>query len=170
VYNRRYATECIEAELVRAGRYGKPLSLVIIDLDDFGQFNATYGQSMGDRLLRSAAVSLAEAVSPPEIVARLNNDEFAVVLPETNRAAAVSVASRLLASLAQVSVFSQDGASEPAKASVAIVCFPEDGTTSKDLLESAMADLGQAKREREELAKAQTKMPINPLARGRTVG
>ena len=167
VYNRRYVNEIIEAELVRAGRYTKPFSLVVADLDDFGAFNASYGQSMGDRLLRSAAVSLAEAVSPPEIVARLNNDEFVVVLPETNRAAAVSVATRLLASLAQVSVFAQDGASEPLKASVAIVCFPEDGTTSKDLLESAAADLAQAKREREELSKAQAKMPVNPLARGR---
>jgi diguanylate cyclase (GGDEF)-like protein len=168
VYNRRYVSETIEAELIRSGRYGKPLSLVVVDLDDFGKFNAAYGQSMGDRLLRSAAVSLAEAVSPPEIVARLNNDEFAVVLPETNRAGAVSIATRLLASLSQVSVFAQDGSAEPMKASVAIVCFPEDGTTAKDLLESAMGDLEQAKREREELAKAQAKAPVNPLARGRT--
>jgi diguanylate cyclase (GGDEF)-like protein len=165
VYNKRYISEAIEGELVRCGRYAKALSVVIVDLDDFGEFNATYGQSMGDRLLRSAAVSLAEAVSPPEVVARLGNDEFAILLPETNRAAAVSVATRLLASLAQVSVFAQDGATEPLKASVAIVCFPEDGTTSKDLLESAMGDLTQAKREREELAKTQVKQPINPLAR-----
>jgi diguanylate cyclase (GGDEF)-like protein len=165
VYNKRYVSEQIDSELVRSGRYGKPLSLVVADLDDFGAFNATYGQSMGDRLLRSAGVSLAEAISPPEIVARLNNDEFAVLLPETNRAAAVSVATRLLASLSQVSVFAHDGSEEPLKASIAIVCFPEDGTTSKDLLESAMGDLEQAKREREDLAKAQTKMPVNPLAR-----
>jgi len=164
VYNRRYVTEAIDAELVRCGRYAKAMSLVVIDLDDFGEFNSTYGQSMGDRLLRSAAISLAEAVSPPEIVARLTNDEFAIVLPETNRAAAVSVATRLLASLSQVSVFAQDGSSEPLKASVAIVCFPEDGATSKDLLDSAMSDLEQAKREREELAKAQQVRTVNPLA------
>jgi diguanylate cyclase (GGDEF)-like protein len=165
VYNRRYISEAIEAELVRCGRYAKALSIVVVDLDDFGVFNANYGQSMGDRLLRSAAVSLAEAISPPELVARLNNDEFAILLPETNRAAAVSVATRLLASLAQVSVFGQDGATEPLKASVAIVCFPEDGATAKDLLDSAMGDLAQAKREREELAKSQVKAGVNPLAR-----
>lgn len=165
VYNKRYVGEAIEAELIRCGRYAKALSLVVVDLDDFGQFNATYGQSIGDRLLRSAAVSLAEAVSPPEIVARLTNDEFAVLLPETNRAAAVSVATRLLASLSQVSVFAQDGSTEPLKASVAIVCFPEDGTSSKDLLESAMADLEQAKHERQELAKSHASKQVNPLAR-----
>jgi diguanylate cyclase (GGDEF)-like protein len=165
VYNKRYISEQIEAELIRCGRYAKPLSLVVIDLDDFGEFNASYGQTLGDRLLRSAAVSLAESISPPELVARLTNDEFAILLPETNRAAAVSVATRLLASLAQVSVFGEDGASEPLKASVAIVCFPEDGTTSRDLIEGAMGDLEQAKREREELAKAQQTRSVNPLAR-----
>ncbi len=164
VYNKRYASDSIESELVRCGRYARPLSIVVIDLDDFGAFNAQYGQSMGDRLLRSAAVSLAEAISPPEIVARLNADEFAVLLPETNRAAAVSVTTRLLASLSQVSVFGNDGAPEPLKASVAIVCFPEDGASAKDLIESALSDLEQVKREREEQAKAPTR-PVNPLAR-----
>jgi diguanylate cyclase (GGDEF)-like protein len=165
VYNKRYISEAIEAELVRCGRYAKALSVIVIDLDDFTAFNTQYGQSMGDRLLRSAAVSLAEAVSPPEIVARLKDDEFAVLLPETNRAAAVSVTTRLLASLSQVSVFGDDGAPEPLKASVAIVCFPEDGTSAKDLLDSAAADLAQAKKEREELAKVQASRPVNPLAR-----
>ncbi|HZP56725.1 MAG TPA: GGDEF domain-containing protein [Dehalococcoidia bacterium] len=165
VYNRRYMSEAIENELVRCGRYAKALSVVVLDLDDFGNFNAQYGQSMGDRLLRSAAVSLAEAISPPEVVARLCNDEFAVLLPETNRAAAVSVTTRLLASLSQVSVFGDDGAPEPLKASVAIVCFPEDGTSAKDLLDSATADLVQAKREREEQAKVQAARTVNPLAR-----
>jgi diguanylate cyclase (GGDEF)-like protein len=165
VYNKRYITDAIEAELIRCGRYAKALSVVIIDLDDFGAFNAQYGQSMGDRLLRSAAVSLAEAISPPEVVARLKDDEFAVLLPETNRAAAVSVTTRLLASLSQVSVFGDDGSPEPMKASVAIVCFPEDGTSAKDLLDNAMADLAQAKRERQEQAKVQAARPVNPLAR-----
>jgi diguanylate cyclase (GGDEF)-like protein len=165
VYNRRYIGEAIENELVRCGRYAKALSVVVLDLDDFGAFNAQYGQSMGDRLLRSAAVSLAEAVSPPEVVARLGNDEFAVLLPETNRAAAVSVTTRLLASLSQVSVFGDDGSPEPLKASVAIVCFPEDGASAKDLLDSAVADIAQAKREREEQARQHQVRTVNPLAR-----
>jgi diguanylate cyclase (GGDEF)-like protein len=165
VHNRRYLAESIEQELIRCGRYAKTLSLVVIDLDDFGHFNTSYGQSMGDRLLRSAAVSLAEAVSPPELVARLGNDEFAVLLPETNRAAAVSVTTRLLASLSQVSVFGDDGSPEPLKASVAIVCFPEDGTSAKDLMESAENDLAGAKQEREEQSRTNAGRNANPLAR-----
>lgn len=165
VYNRRYISEAIEAELVRCGRYAKALSLVVIDLDDFGKFNTQFGQSMGDRLLRSAAVSIAEAISPPEIVARLKDDEFAVLLPETNRAAAVSVTTRLLASLSQVSIFTDDGASEPLKAQVAIVCFPDDGASAKDLLDSAAADLELAKRERDDMSRGPGGMRHNPLAR-----
>lgn len=165
VYNRRFLGEAIEHELIRCGRYAKTLSLVVIDIDDFGHFNASYGQSMGDRLLRSAAVSLAEAVSPPELVARLGNDEFAVLLPETNRAAAVSVTTRLLASLSQVSVFGDDGTPEPLKASVAIVCFPEDGTSAKDLLDSAENDLLAAKQERGERTRGNAARGVNPLAR-----
>jgi diguanylate cyclase (GGDEF)-like protein len=165
VYNRRYMGEAIEAELIRCGRYAKILSLVVLDIDDFGAFNANYGQSMGDKMLRSAAVSLAEAVSPPEVVARIGADEYAVLLPETNRAAAVQVTTRLLASLSQVSIFGADGSPEPLKASVAIVCFPEDGSSAKDLLDSAAADLEQAKHEREDEAKAAAFKGVNPLAR-----
>lgn len=165
VYNRRYMGEAIEAELIRCGRYAKILSLVVIDLDDFGAFNANYGQSMGDKLLRSAAVSLAEAISPPEIVARIGADEYAILLPETNRAAAVQVTTRLLASLSQVSTFGGDGSPEPLKSSVAIVCFPEDGSSAKDLLDSASSDLEQAKRERDDQVRADLNRNANPLAR-----
>lgn len=165
VYNRRFISEMVEQEIIRCARYGKTLSLVILDLDDFGAFNAAYGQSLGDRLLRSAAVSLAEATSPPEVVARLIDDEFAVLLQETNRAGAVAAASRMMANMAQVSTFGADGSPEPLKASVAIVCYPEDGTSAKELMASAEAELAQAKREQEERARAGPNRSVNPLAR-----
>jgi GGDEF domain-containing protein len=77
----------------------------------------------------------------------------------------VQVTTRLLASLSQVSIFGADGSPEPLKASVAIVCFPEDGSSPKDLLDSATADLDQAKREREDQAKSAAIKGVNPLAR-----
>ena len=89
---------------------------------------------------------------------------MAVLLPETNRAAAVSVTTRVLASLSQVSVFGDDGSPEPLKASVAIVCFPEDGTSAKHLLESAERDLEAAKKERDDQAKSNVPRGSNPLA------
>jgi diguanylate cyclase (GGDEF)-like protein len=150
VQSRRYLLDALEAEIARAARYGRGLSLVLLDLDDFGDFNATYGQSMGDRLLRTAGTTIAEVVTAPETVARLKDDDFAVLLPETNRAAAVAATSRMLSSLAQVSIFEGEGPPQPLTASVAIVCFPEDGATARELLANASADLGQAKEERRE--------------------
>jgi diguanylate cyclase (GGDEF)-like protein len=165
VHNRRYLLHSLESEMVRAGRYGRGLSLVLLDLDDFGDFNSTFGQSMGDRLLRAVATTLAETVSPPEIVARIRDDDFAVLLPETNRAAAVTTTTRLLASVAQVSIFaSGDAEAQPVTVSVAITCFPEDGATPHALLERAQNDLETAKRERKN-EKEHGRAPVDPMAR-----
>jgi diguanylate cyclase (GGDEF)-like protein len=151
VHNRRYLLQALQGEMVRAGRYGRGLSLVMLDIDGFTAFNETYGQSLGDRLLRNFATTLAETVSPPELVARIKDDDFAVLLPETNRATAVTTTTRLLASLAQVSVFSAgDEDAEPITASVAIACFPDDASTPHQLLERAINDLDVAKRDRNE--------------------
>jgi diguanylate cyclase (GGDEF)-like protein len=148
VHNRRYLMQALENEIARAGRYGRSLSLITIDIDNFATFNESYGQSLGDRLLRTVATTLAEAVSPPELVARLKDDDFAVLLPETNRSAAVTAITRLLASLSRLSVFSAGDDSERVTASVAIACFPEDGSTPRQLLNRALADLEMAKRDR----------------------
>lgn len=149
VYNRRYLMQALDSEITRAARYGRGLSLIMLDIDDFTSFNKTYGQSLGDRLLRTFATTVAEAVSTPELVARLKDDDFAVLLPETNRSAAVTAVTRLLASLAQVNVFhGGDSEMPPVTASVAIACFPEDGSTPRELVERAQADLETAKQDR----------------------
>ena len=88
--------------------------------------------------------TLGAAVSTPELVARLQDDESVGLLPETNRVTAVTITTRLLSSLAQVSAFSEEGA-PPVTLSVAIVCFPEDADTPKALLKRVLADLDDAK-------------------------
>jgi len=166
VYNRRRLLEALDHEIVRAGRYGRALSLVTLDIDGFGQFNSNFGQSMGDKLLRSAATTLAETVSPPELVARLKDDDFAVLLPETNRASAVETTTRLLASLTQVSVFSAtDEDADPVTFSVAIACFPEDGSTPLQLLASAQAALDGSKRDQQHEQRPRMRRPVDPMAR-----
>jgi diguanylate cyclase (GGDEF)-like protein len=166
VYNRRRLLEALDHEIVRAGRYGRVLSMVALDIDGFGRFNSNYGQSMGDRLLRSVATTLAETVSPPELVARLKDDDFAVLLPETNRATAVETTTRLLASLAQASVFSAgDEDADPVTFSVAIACFPEDGATPQQLLASAQASLETSKHDRVGDQQPRLRRPVDPVAR-----
>jgi len=148
VPNRRYFTQELEREITRGGRYGRGLALVALDIDGFGEFNADYGQSLGDLLLRTVATTLAESVSPPELVARLKDDDFVVLLPETNRATAVTVATRLLSSLSSVSVFGRgEEEAPPVTLSVAIACFPDDAETPQRLLARAMEDLEKAKQE-----------------------
>ncbi|MGB2693810.1 MAG: sensor domain-containing diguanylate cyclase [Dehalococcoidia bacterium] len=164
VHNRRYLMQALQSEMTRAGRYGRGLSLVLLDIDGFAEFNANYGQSMGDRLLRTVATTLAEIASPPELVARIKDDDFAVLLPETNRAAAVATTTRLLASLSQVSVFSGDGEeTQPVTVSVAITSFPEDGDSPHSLFETATANLDAAKQDHAEAQ--QTSRPVDPVAR-----
>jgi len=171
VHNRRYLMQALESELVRAGRYGRALSLVAVDIDGFAEFNASYGQSLGDRLLRMVATTMGETASPPELVARLKDDDFAVLLPETSRAAAVTTTTRLLANLSRISVF--DGAGEeeqPVTFSVAIVSFPEDASTPQELLARALAGLAMAKEEhvrQAESAPEAAERPIDRVRRGR---
>jgi diguanylate cyclase (GGDEF)-like protein len=148
LYNRRYLLDTLSQEIVRAHRYNRPLSVVLLDIDGFTAFNDSYGPSMGDKLLRSVAMILSTALMEPEIAARYGNDEFALLLPESSRASAVALTSKLLAQVGQVTVFGGSGPPEPVTATVAIVCYPEDGESREELITTAEAGLSDAKQEK----------------------
>jgi diguanylate cyclase (GGDEF)-like protein len=148
-HSRGFFLEALESEVVRSRRFGRALSIVFFDLDDFGEFNANYGHTLGDRLLRSVGMTLAGSIALPEIVARAGGDEFAVLLPESNRAMAVELTSAIVHRLETLSVF-EAGTKEMqgVSASVAIVSYPEDGGTREELMTSAEISLNEAKEER----------------------
>jgi diguanylate cyclase (GGDEF)-like protein len=148
VYERNYFLRRLEDEVDRSRRYGRSLSLVLLDIDGFAYFNRTYGATLGDRLLRSVAMLLAEAVSEPEVVARMGSDEFAVLLPEADRARAVDVVREMVDRVSRVNVFAGSDAPEPVSVSVAIVCYPGDAASADELVARATAGLEEAKRER----------------------
>lgn len=150
LYNRRHFAEKLSEEITRARRYSRALSIVLFDIDGFSVFNESYGPTMGDKLLRSVAMTLATSLKEPELTARYGNDEFALLLPESNRASAVALASKLLAQIGQVTVFGGSGPPEPVTASVAIACYPEDGSNREELLEAVEASLEEAKREKKD--------------------
>lgn len=83
-YNRRHFSELAEAELERVERYGRPLSLAYIDLDNFKTVNDTRGHEVGDELLKTVVNLLTENLRKPDIVARIGGDEFLVLFPETD--------------------------------------------------------------------------------------
>jgi diguanylate cyclase (GGDEF)-like protein len=147
-YTRRHFLDALDQEVLRSRRYGRGLSVVLFDIDDFGEFNANYGHTLGDRVLRAVAMTLASSVAPPELVARYGGDEFAVLLPETNRAAAVELTSAIVGRLADLSIFEDTESDEAISASAAIVSYPEDGSTREELLASADMGIEQAKEER----------------------
>ena len=85
--NRRGFTERFEAELSDHVRYdGRPLGLIVIDLDDFKAVNDTQGHAAGDDLLCRVAAALGADLRPSDVLGRLGGDEFAVLLPETGPA------------------------------------------------------------------------------------
>ena len=93
--NRRYLEIVLERELFRLGRYGRPLSLILLDLDGFKAVNDAHGHDVGDRVLRTLAQCLEAHVRRSDRAVRLGGEEFAVVLPETELSKALQLAERL---------------------------------------------------------------------------
>lgn len=147
--NRRFFKDTLAQEIVRADRYSRPLSVVLLDIDGFTAFNEGYGPSMGDKLLRSVGMMMSTSLAEPEVAVRYGSDEFALILPESSRATAVAMTSKLIAQIGQVTVFGGDGPPEPVTASVAVVTYPEDGVTRDELIDAVESSLAEAKREKD---------------------
>lgn len=109
VANRRYISELIEAELLRCDRYQSPLSILLIDIDQFKRINDTYGHKVGDLVLQKLAWVCNESLREVDTVGRWGGEEFVVLLPETNSQMALEVAERLRRAQAETAVPCGDG-------------------------------------------------------------
>ena len=97
--NRRAFVRELDAEVGRARRYGRPLALVVLDLDGFKEVNDRYGHTAGDTVLERVAVTLSSTLRDSDSAFRIGGDEFALILVEATRAEACAVAARFGASL-----------------------------------------------------------------------
>lgn len=95
LHNRRYLIECAEHTIQLAKRHGRPLTVLIGDLDYFKQVNDQHGHLAGDRLLQKVAHCLQRRLRQSDIVGRYGGDEFVVVLPETQQEDAESIVEEL---------------------------------------------------------------------------
>lgn len=95
LYNYRYFQEHLEKEVERADRYGRTLSLIMVDIDHFKKVNDTYGHPVGDIVIRSIADLFEKTVRTSDTSARYGGEEFILILPETDIKGAVVLADRL---------------------------------------------------------------------------
>ncbi len=100
LYNRRYLAESLEKECRRASRYGRPLSCLMIDIDEFKLCNDLHGHLTGDDVLRQVAALIKACVRDTDLVARYGGEEFCVLLPETPYEGAMQLAERMLSTIA----------------------------------------------------------------------
>lgn len=136
--NQRTFARVLELELARAGRQGGEVSVALVDIDDFGDTNATAGHDTGDDVLRAVASILAESVRLVDTVARHGGDEFIVVAPGS---AGMTVARRILAAIAALQPV--DG--RPVSVSIGVARFPVDGASSDELIAAARKALETAR-------------------------
>lgn len=101
LWNRRHLLERLEAETGRSRRNGRPLCLAILDVDHFKRVNDLHGHPAGDEVLRVLAVLLKDAVRLSDVVGRMGGEEFAILMPETDRAQARLVCERLRQAVAE---------------------------------------------------------------------
>jgi diguanylate cyclase (GGDEF)-like protein len=95
IFNRRHFETLARTEWGRFQRYGRPMSLLVLDVDEFKSINDRFGHDAGDLVLKAIADDCSSMRRETDIVARLGGEEFVLLLPETNEAAAEIVAERL---------------------------------------------------------------------------
>lgn len=109
IANRRRFTELSEQELRHAYRYGHPVSVLMIDLDEFKNINDTHGHAVGDTVLKDAADAICRSMRNTDIIGRLGGDEFSVLLVEADIATAEFVANRIRVTLQEMAFSAVDG-------------------------------------------------------------
>jgi diguanylate cyclase (GGDEF)-like protein len=143
--NRRYFNEMLEYEVGRSKRHGHEFSLLMLDLDDFKDVNDTWGHPCGDTVLRRIAESLQAETRKGDLSARLGGDEFILLLTETGREGAQSVAEKLRRRLKENQYLSPDGKRFHVTTSVGVVTYPHDADTVSDLMAGVDMGLYRAK-------------------------
>jgi diguanylate cyclase (GGDEF)-like protein/PAS domain S-box-containing protein len=147
LYNRRYLEDAVNRELHRAERNGKPVAIVMIDIDGFQHFNNKYGHDAGDFVLSALARAITKSTRPSDIACRYGGEELAVVLPETSLECARERAEEMRAAIRDTNLTHLGQALPAPTASFGVAVYPAHGTRPADLLKAADQALYRAKQE-----------------------
>lgn len=147
LYNHGYFQERLEEEIGRATRFGHEVSLIMLDIDDFKEFNDTFGHPHGDRVLRAVASAIKENLREMDVAARYGGEEFVVVLPETDSGGAIQVGERIREHISGVEFTGGEGLPPVHRTvSVGVATFPHHAASPSELIEAADQAMFLAKR------------------------
>jgi diguanylate cyclase (GGDEF)-like protein len=147
VPNRRHFKKQLASEIDRARVYNLPLSIMIIDLDEFRRINDTFGIVTGDVLLSELCGAIRESLRPADAVARYGDDEFTVTLPHTDLPGAAAVADRILSRVRAFRIPVDGEKSIGCTVSIGIVQMQGEDASAREMIQRADDRLFDAKRQ-----------------------
>jgi diguanylate cyclase (GGDEF)-like protein len=144
--NRGIFDDLLQDAALRARRYGRPLSILMLDVDKFKRFNDTWGHAAGDEALKAVAAAIKQSVRQGEIVGRYGGDEFVVLFPETPPEIAVSRGDKIRQRVPPI-VAGPKGRQQtvPVTISIGVASLPGDGIDGFEVLTQADMRLYEAK-------------------------
>jgi two-component system cell cycle response regulator len=138
LFNYRYFNETLEKEIQRRERYNRPLTLMMIDIDNFKSTNDTCGHLVGDTVLKQTASLIKKSTRGCDFVARYGGDEFSVILPETTEEEALAVAYRIRESVDEYSFKTfEDKSISNLSVTIGLSSLPDKSKDKKELIATA---------------------------------
>ncbi len=135
VFNYRFFRQQLYHEVSRSMKFEYPVSLIIFDIDNFKKHNDTYGHPHGDKIIKRFATLLKENIRKVDILFRYGGDEFALILPGTDRVFAVNLAEKLRVVIEHAYFFRKERSEIKITASAGVACFPSDAKDAEELLQ-----------------------------------
>ena len=169
LHNHRYLQDELARAFEESQRYGRPLSLAMIDLDFFKKVNDTYGHAVGDEVLKCAASLFRESVRSTDLVARYGGEEFAVMMPETELEDALTFAEKIRALVEHEAMTTQAGPID-VTVSIGVASVPHTRIGSaKELVIAADKALYRAKKNGRNQVQAEKRRTLRNAAQAAEV-